>query len=79
MRYVKLPRENTYAFLERLREWGRLYAPVKISERFYDFLEVDDVRKVEFNYTRTIMPPKKFFFKPREKLFEFDLSKPEYR
>ncbi len=28
MRYVKLPpRENTYAFLERLKEWGKLYAP----------------------------------------------------
>ncbi|HII60295.1 NADPH-dependent hydrogenase/sulfhydrogenase 1 subunit beta [Pyrococcus horikoshii] len=79
MRYVKLPKENTYEFLERLKEWGKLYAPVKISEKFYDFREIDDVRKVEFHYTRTIMPPKKFFFKPREKMFEFDLSKPEYK
>ncbi len=52
MRYVKLPMENTYAFLERLKEWGKLYAPVKISEKFYDFREIDDVKKVEFNYTR---------------------------
>jgi len=79
MRYVKLPKENTYEFLERLKDWGRLYAPVKISEKFYDFREVEDVRNVEFHYNRTIMPPKKFFFLPREKMFEFSISKAEYR
>ncbi len=52
---------------------------MKISEKFYDFREIDDVRKVEFHYNRTIMPPKKFFFPPREKLFEFTVSRAEYR
>ncbi len=79
MRYVKLPKENTYEFLERLKNFGKLYAPVKVSEKFYDFQEVDYVKKVEFNYVRTLMPPKKFFFLPREKMFEFDLEKNEYR
>ena len=78
MRYVKLPKENTYEFLERLKDWGTLYAPIKISEKFYDFREVDDVKKIEFKYNRTIMPPKKFFFLPREKIFEFSISKAEY-
>jgi len=79
VRYVKLPKENTYEFLETLKDWGKLYAPVKISEKFYDFKEVEDVRDVEFNYNRTIMPPKKFFFLPREKMFEFSISKAEYK
>ncbi|ASJ10785.1 hydrogenase [Thermococcus sp. P6] len=79
MRYVKLSRENTYEFLERLKSFGKLYGPVKVSEKFYDFREIDDVRKVEFDYVRTLMPPKKFFLPPREKMFEFNLEKNEYR
>lgn len=41
--------------LERLEDWRKLYAPVKISDKFHDFREIDDVRKVEFRYTRKII------------------------
>ncbi|TFF91472.1 hydrogenase, partial [Candidatus Thorarchaeota archaeon] len=58
MRYVKISKPDTYVFLERLKDIGHLYAPHKISEKFYDFCEVDDVKQVEFDYNRTIRPPR---------------------
>ena len=72
MRYVKLPKEHVYKFMEALKDWGTLYAPIKISEKFYDFRKIEDVQKVEFNYHRTIQPPKRFFYPPKETLFHFD-------
>lgn len=77
MRYVKISKENTYEFLERLKAKGTLYAPQKISDKFFDFCEVSDVRDVEFHYHRTIRPPRRFFHLPEEKMFSFDMQKQE--
>lgn len=77
MRYVKLPEEKVYEFLERLKGHGPLYAPVKVSEKCVDFREIDDVRDVVFNYTRTLTPPKKYFFPPKEIMFRYDMEKVE--
>ena len=77
MRYVKIKNEKLNAFLEALKDYGVLHAPVKISEKFYDFHKIDDISKVELNYNRTILPPKKFFFHPKETMFEFNKEKVE--
>ena len=75
MRYVKLPEEKVYEFLERLKGHGPLYAPVKVSEKCVDFREIDDVKDVVFEYTRTLTPPKKYFFPPKEVMFRYDMKK----
>ncbi len=72
MRYVKIPKQNIPAFLEYLKEYGNLYAPVRISEKFFDFREIDDVSLVAFSYNRTVQPPRKYFYPPEEVLFTFD-------
>ncbi len=77
MRYVKLPKEKVCEFLERLKSMGTLYGPKKISEKFYDFREIGDVKEVEFEYNRTITPPRKFFFPERETVFTFDTANVE--
>ena len=77
MRYVKLPKEKVCEFLERLKSMGALYGPKKISEKFYDFREIGDVKEVEFEYNRTITPPRKFFFPERETIFTFDTANVE--
>ncbi|MBD3407918.1 MAG: hydrogenase [Candidatus Lokiarchaeota archaeon] len=77
MRYVKISHENTYEFLNRLKGMGTLYAPSKISEKFYDFKEVEDVKQVEFDYHRTIRPPRRFFYPVEETMFTFDTHKVE--
>ncbi|CAB49860.1 NAD(P)-dependent hydrogenase/sulfhydrogenase 2 subunit beta [Pyrococcus abyssi] len=65
MRYVKLPVENFQEFFERLKEIGKIYAPVRHNS-IYKFEEVQELSEVSLNYTRTILPPKKFFVKPRD-------------
>jgi sulfhydrogenase subunit beta (sulfur reductase) len=77
MRYVKISKSNTYEFLEHLRQMGTLYAPQKISEKYYDFCEVEDAKDVEFEYNRTIRPPRRFFYPPEETMFKFDMTKVE--
>ncbi|MFX0014482.1 MAG: 4Fe-4S dicluster domain-containing protein [Promethearchaeota archaeon] len=72
MRYLKLPNQNVYTFLEKLRSHGEFFGPIKISEKFYDFREVEDVSSVELHYNRTITPPRKYFHPPQEKMFFFN-------
>ncbi len=74
LRYVKISKANTYKFLDCLKTKGTLYAPTRISERFYDFCEVDDVKDVEFHYDRTIRPPRRFFYPAKETMFTFDTT-----
>jgi len=75
--YVKLPRENLSAFFQSLKKHGKVYGPVRISES-YGFKEVSKVAEMNLNYTRTMIPPKKFFVKPQEKIFEFDEEEMRY-
>lgn len=72
LRYVKLHKDKVHDFLERLKAFGPLYGPKKISEKFYNFLPIEDVHEVEFKYNRTIEPPKKFFHAPHERMFTYD-------
>jgi sulfhydrogenase subunit beta (sulfur reductase) len=79
MRYVKIRKENINNFLEYLISYGEFYAPIKISEKFYDYRKVDDIHLVEFKYDRTISPPRKHFHPPQEKMFYFDRETVELR
>lgn len=72
MRYVKLPMNNRNEFLNAMKPYGNLYGPVKISDSSYDFREISDVHTIDLDYTRTILPPRKYFFPPKEDLFTFD-------
>ena len=78
MRYLKLENGRVNEFLEQLSAYGDLYAPVKISEEFYDYRKIDDVDDVAFDYTRTITPAKKYFIPTEQKMFEFDMETSEY-
>ncbi|AFK22707.1 NAD(P)-dependent hydrogenase/sulfhydrogenase 2 subunit beta [Pyrococcus sp. ST04] len=68
MRYVKLSSENFSEFFESLKEIGKIYGPVKHNST-YTFEHVDNVKDLALKYRRTILPPKKFFVKPRDQLF----------
>ncbi|AEC52470.1 hydrogenase (cytochrome-c3 hydrogenase beta chain) [Pyrococcus sp. NA2] len=69
MRYVKLPSENFPEFFEKLKEIGKVYAPVRHNS-IYKFDIVQDLSEVALDYTRTLLPPKKFFVKPRDPMFK---------
>ncbi|HDH81670.1 MAG TPA: hydrogenase, partial [Thermoplasmatales archaeon] len=78
MRYLKLGSRNIDEFLGRISNYGDLYAPQKISEKFYDYRKVEDISQVEFNYNRTITPAKKYFIPPKHEMFEFNMETGEY-
>ncbi|MBC7081708.1 MAG: 4Fe-4S dicluster domain-containing protein [Thermoplasmatales archaeon] len=79
MRYLKIEKDKTYEFLEKLKKYGKLYAPVKISDKFYVRKEIEDVKEIAFDYQRTLLPLKKYFLPTTEKMFEIDIEKSEYR
>jgi len=72
LRYVKLPFDKRKEFLSALKSYGNLYAPVSISEHSYDFEQIDSVSEIRFDYNRTVLPPRKYFFPPNETMFTFN-------
>lgn len=78
MRYVKIANKQIHDFLNQLKQYGKLYAPVKVSDKFYDRKEIDDVRDIAFDYVRTLLPAKKYFIHPKEKMFDIDIENGTY-
>jgi len=70
--YKILAKENLYAFFDALENMGKVYGPVKVGGSTYDFREAGSLDEIDLTYTRTMIPPKKFFVKPKETIFEFD-------
>ena len=71
MKIVILPKESLAEFIGHLRSFGELHAPVRRSEGSFVFAPVSDFSEIELNYTRTILPLKKYFFRPIEIMFDF--------
>lgn len=75
MKIVKLPKENLVEFIGRLSLFGEIHAPTKRGERSFVFAPVRDLSEIELNYTRTILPLKKYFFKHIDIMFNFCAEK----
>lgn len=71
MKILKLPKEHIDYFSSVLHKFGELYAPVKKEDK-YVFERVSRWADVALDYTRTILPPKKFVLPPEEALFRCD-------
>jgi sulfhydrogenase subunit beta (sulfur reductase) len=77
--YTKIRKENFYSFLINLTKYGKIFAPVKRGDSFYEFKEISSFKGINLIYPRTMISPKKFFLKPKEKLFDFDEVKNLYK
>lgn len=75
MKIVKLPKKNLNAFLKSIEEFGELHAPVRRGDHSYAFDKVKDFEDIKLDYTRSILPPKKYFMKPKQTLFTFSQEK----
>lgn len=75
MRIVILPKENLAEFIGHLRSFGEIHAPTKRGEKSLVFAPVNDLSEIELNYTRTILPLKKYFFKATDVMFNFCAEK----
>ncbi|MCG2714275.1 MAG: 4Fe-4S dicluster domain-containing protein [Candidatus Omnitrophica bacterium] len=70
MKYASLKKTNLNDWLEYLKNKAKLYAPRK-KENLFVFRPVKDVADVCLEYIPTILPPKKYYFPQKEKLFKF--------
>jgi len=75
MKIVKLPKKNLAEFIGHLNAFGQIHAPVKRGEKSFVFAPVTKLTEIELNCNRTILPLKKYFFKPVETMFNFCAQK----
>jgi sulfhydrogenase subunit beta (sulfur reductase) len=76
MKIVKLPKKDLSSFIGYLKLFfGQVYAPTKEGEESFVFAPVKDLSEIALNYTRTILPLKKYFFKPVDTMFNFSVDK----
>lgn len=75
MKIVKLPKENLAEFIGHLNSFGQIHAPVKRGEKSFVFAPVKELTEIELNCNRTILPLKKYFFKPVDTMFNFCAQK----
>ncbi len=73
MEYAVLPKSALGSFVDALRQYGKVIAPVAKSERHFAFEEVTDARDIALKYIPTILPPKKYFMPQYETLAEYDI------
>ena len=71
MKIVKLPKKNFAGFISHLSVWGQIHAPIKRGEKSFVFAPVTELAEIELNCNRTILPLKKYFFKPVDTMFNF--------
>jgi len=74
MKILKLPREELDLFGAVLQQFGEVHAPVARGDH-YVFARLDRWSDAVLDYTRTILPPKKYFLPPCETLLRFRKGK----
>jgi sulfhydrogenase subunit beta (sulfur reductase) len=70
VKVLKLPKPKLDFFTSVVQQFGEVHAPVEQNGKFV-FRPVNRWSEVRLDYSRTILPPKKYFLPPREKLFRF--------
>lgn len=70
MKTLILPKEHLDFFGSVLQQFGELHGPVAHGEQFV-FRRLNRWSEIRLDYTRTILPPKKYFLPPRERLFRY--------
>ena len=70
-RFFVLPKTKFDLFFNKLVSTGKLYAPVAVSEKSYSFKSVIRPDEIAWQALRTILPPKKYFFKETETILTY--------
>ncbi|NQV30724.1 MAG: 4Fe-4S dicluster domain-containing protein [Candidatus Marinimicrobia bacterium] len=78
MEYFSLLRSDVPAFIDHLSAFGEVVAPHSKGEVSYSFEVVEDSSQVILNYNRTLLPLKKMFLPPIEKLLDFSIKNASY-
>jgi sulfhydrogenase subunit beta (sulfur reductase) len=70
MKTLKLPKERLDFFAAVLQKFGEVHAPVR-KENGIAFERLARWSDAQLKYTRTILPPKKYFLPQRETMFRY--------
>ena len=70
MQTMKMKTEHLGTFLEALKNWGKLWAPVERHPGSFALERIEDVSRARPDALRTILPPKKLLLKPKFTMFE---------
>jgi len=70
MQSLRLRSELLPGFVESLKSWGTLFAPVERASGVFSLREIDDVSRARPDALRTILPFKKLLLKPRFTMLE---------
>jgi len=70
MQSLRMKTELLPTFLEALKAWGTVYAPVERAPGVYGLEALDDVARARPDALRTILPFKKLLLKPRFTMLE---------
>src|SRR5512139_778591 len=70
MQSLRMKAELLPTFLEGLKQWGRLYAPVEKAPDVFALEAIEDVSRARPEALRTILPFKKLLMKPRFTMME---------
>ena len=73
MKYAIIKKEDLNKWLAHLMKKARLYAPKK-KENLFIFRPIKDVNEITLKYIPTILPPKKYYYPQKEKLFRFKVK-----
>ncbi len=65
MQTLRLPAQSVHEFLETLRAWGPVWAPVEREPGVFVFEPLTDVRRARPDALRTVLPPKKLLLRPQ--------------
>ncbi|HVX38558.1 MAG TPA: 4Fe-4S dicluster domain-containing protein [Gemmatimonadaceae bacterium] len=71
MKTTTLPKSALESFVSLLGRFGEVHAPVARAGGFV-FDRLTNWADARLDYTRTLLPPKKYLLPPRESLFRFD-------
>lgn len=70
--YWKIKEEDMPSLFKSLMDYGPVFGPTRISEKSHSFQKVESLDEIDFEYTRTMIPPKKFFVETEEVILRFD-------
>lgn len=70
MKILKLPKDRLDFFASVLQQFGEVHAPVK-TKAGYAFQPLDRWSDAVLDYTRTVLPPRKYFLPVRETMFTY--------
>ncbi|MCF7807655.1 MAG: 4Fe-4S dicluster domain-containing protein [Candidatus Marinimicrobia bacterium] len=79
MECYSLKQSDVPALIDHLGAYGEVIAPHRKGDVSYSFEPVKDSEKVVLEYNRTLLPLKKCFLPPTEKLMDFSLKDMSYK